>query len=95
MCTDRQYLTRIHKLNVLRAQIKDLEAQAQALEDSVKESLGDATEYTTADGRLTFNWPIITRHSVDTKRLKAEAPQVYSEYLRETTYRGALTWKEA
>lgn len=95
MCTDRQYLTRVHKINVLRAQAKELEAQAKALEDSVKESLGDATEYTTADGKLSFSWPCITRRSLDTTRLKAEQPQVYGDYLKESTYRGALTWKEA
>lgn len=94
MCTDRQYLTRVHKLEVLKNQIAELEAQAKAVEDSIKESLGEAEKYTTQDGRLSFSWPVITRHSVDSKRLKAEAPEVYSQYLKESSYRGALTWKE-
>lgn len=94
MCTDRQYLTRVHKLEVLKAQIEELQAQQKALEDSIKESLGEAEKYTTQDGRLSFSWPVITRRSVDSKRLKEEAPEVYSQYLKESSYRGALTWKE-
>lgn len=95
MCTDRQLVLKVHQLAELRALAKEVNDRMKVLEDDIKDTMGDAETYKTKNNKLKCFCPWRTRHSLDSQRLKAEAPDVYSQYTKETRYRGQLTWKEA
>lgn len=64
----------------LQTQIKDLERQYDALKQELQLALGEA-EQGRAQGYV-VEWKNQVRRSLDTKRLKAEQPEVYEQYLK-------------
>lgn len=83
--TNKQIDNRIEKLETLEAQIKALEKQAEAVKDELKAELGDSEHLETAKHRL--NWARVLTERLDSKALKADRPEVYSEYVKTTESR--------
>jgi len=80
--TDRQYRNRIQKINALNEEVKRLKAQVTALQDEMKDALGDTEKYTTEDGyNIFWQWKKGSE-TCDTARLKKERPDIYAEYLK-------------
>ena len=79
--TARQIDNRIAKLEAIREQEKALEKARAALEDEIKEAMGDAEHVDT--GRFKVNWTRVASTRLDTKALKAERPDVYEAYAKE------------
>ena len=69
----------------IKTQIDALSDEKARLEQEVKMQMGGAQ--CAAGERHVVTWKETTRRSVDTKALKAGAPDVYSAYLKATTYR--------
>lgn len=69
----------------LSQQMKELETAKNAAANQLKSYLKEA-ETGTVGGR-TVMWKTVGRSAVDTKRLKAEQPDVYSSYLTQSSYR--------
>ena len=76
------------RLSVLRTRLKEQEQEVTQLENCIKSTMGDAElAYLPGDERPSFTWKNQSRMTLDTKRLKAELPEVYERYARETTSR--------
>jgi len=71
---------KIEKYLQVDEQVRELERQREALKQELQVDLGDA-EIGLAQGYV-VEWKNQTRQTVDTKRLKAEAPEYYEKYLR-------------
>lgn len=65
----------------------DAKAERQAAENQLKMLLGEATEAHDETGAKRFTWRPQSRTGIDTKRLKAERPDVAAEYTVETISR--------
>ena len=65
--------------------IRKLEKHKNATANRLKSYLGEA-ETGVVENR-TISWKRITKNSVDTKRLKAEQPEIYANYLTKSSYR--------
>lgn len=73
----------------LKAKIKELEAQKEAIEDFLKLKIGDATDLMYGLNTIA-TWRPQTRVTVDTKKLKEELPETFLKYATEKTSRTFL-----
>lgn len=71
----------------LKAEIKQKEAVIESIETVIKNEMKDAESALTADMLYAVEWKQARRETLDTKRLKAERPEIASEYLKESNYR--------
>lgn len=71
-----------------KAEAKALDAEITALENRVKMALGEASEG--SDDNYTVTWKTRTSNRLDTKALKAEMPDVYEQFVKETSSRTFL-----
>ena len=78
--TDRQVENRIAQYAQLDAQIKELKKQADALKAEIIDNINGAF----AGKRYTAKYTEYTSPRIDSTRLKAERPDVYAEYIKET-----------
>ncbi len=67
------------------AELKQVETAKAAAANQLKFYLKEAETGMVGDRVVT--WKQITRNSVDTKRLKAEEPEIYNDYLTQSSYR--------
>ena len=72
----------------LSEELKELERERNAAANRLKNYLKEA-ETGTAGGR-TISWKQIHKSTVDTKKLKEEQPEVYNNYLTQSSYRRLL-----
>jgi putative phage-type endonuclease len=77
------------KLIDIKAKIKELTEQKDALEDALKLKIGDATELMHGLDTLA-TWRPKTQVRVETKKLKEEQPDIFLKYAKETTSRTFL-----
>lgn len=66
-------------------EMKELETARNAVANQLKGYLGEAEAGTVGDRKIT--WKTVSKNTVDAKRLKAEKPDIYSEYLSQSNYR--------
>lgn len=77
----------------LNAQIKALEREQEQIKQEIQVYMCNATEGQTGGYKVT--WRNQERNSIDAKRLQAEHPEIYNEYLRKSTSRTfKITYKE-
>lgn len=72
----------------LTRQIKELESAKNAAANQLKRYLGEAEAGTVGDWKIT--WKSVSKNSVDTKRLKSEHPDIYTDCLTQSSYRRFL-----
>lgn len=72
----------VAELAAVIAQKKELESREKALKQKLQIELGGNTDGLTVDWHISYK-PQVKR-SVDSKRLKAERPDIYAEFLKET-----------
>jgi len=75
----------IEKYLQLQSQIKELEKEAEKYKQMIQLELGDAQMGTTFN--YIVEWKNRIRNSLDTKRLQKEQPEIYAQYLRQSSYR--------
>lgn len=73
----------------IKAKIKDLETQKEAIEDFLKLKIGDATDLMYGLNTIA-TWRPQTKVTVDTKKLKEELPETFLKYATEKTIRTFL-----
>lgn len=76
------------RLEQIKAEIKPLEEEKAAIEQTLKEALGVASTGEYQQYKVSYKNTTSTR--LDTKRLKAEQPQIYAAYASETSSRRFL-----
>lgn len=85
--TDKQIDNRVKRLQALNEEIKALEAKSQALRDELtKEIESRGTEELKTDSFL-VRWTTTIRNTLDSKKLRADLPSIYENYLRTTESR--------
>lgn len=69
----------------LSEELKKVEAAKNAAANQLKSYLKEAEVGIVGDRKVT--WKQISKSTVDTKRLQSEKPDVYSSFLRDSSYR--------
>ena len=82
--TNKQIDNRIKKLQGLEAQVKDLEAQAEAIRAELKADLESKGETEHNTGSFIIRWKEIISSRLDSKALKAALPDVFESFSRES-----------
>ena len=85
--TNKQLDNRVKKLRSIEAQIKELEAQADAIRAEIKADLESKGEDEHDTGSFIIRWKEIISRRLDSKALKAALPDVFTAYSRESTSR--------
>ena len=85
--TDRQINNRITKLQGIEAQMKELEAQAEAIRAELKADLESKGEDEHNTGSFILRWKEIISNRLDGKALKAALPDVYGQFCKASTSR--------
>jgi putative phage-type endonuclease len=80
-----EYKDKIEEYLSLKDTIKELEVQAKALENDIKNELKEAE--TGFVGPYQATWKPITSSRVDTKLLKSQFPNIYEQVVKPSTYR--------
>ncbi|MBR6250716.1 MAG: YqaJ viral recombinase family protein [Bacteroidales bacterium] len=86
---DSEIIAHILKLRDARKAIAQLEEQAKLSEDAIKLFLADAETLTQA-GETLATWKSTTSARLDTKALKADMPDIYAKYAKESISRRFL-----
>lgn len=81
--TERMINNRVKKLLELKEQIKELEAQAAALEDEIKGQFAEDQEEIRTEKYL-IRWTRYTSPRIDSARLKKDLPDIYRLYTKIT-----------
>lgn len=85
--TDRQINNRINKLQGIEAQVKELEAQAEAIRAELKADLESKGEDEHNTGSFVLRWKEIISSRLDSKALKAALPDVYGQFCKASVSR--------
>lgn len=76
---------KIRELRQLQALIDEAEAEADAIRDTIKASMGDAEELQAGEYKIT--WKPVTAARLDSKALRAALPEVAERFTRTVTTR--------
>lgn len=76
-----------YRLAAFKAQAKDVDAQIEAEELAIKAAMGEATTLMGPDGRTLATWKTQQARRFDSATFKAERPEEYAAYTKETTSR--------
>ena len=82
------YSKELARLAEIKEQIKPLEAEKSAIEQTIKEALGTSSTGEYGLYKVSFKNSVSTR--LDTKKLKLEQPQIYAAYASESSSRRFL-----
>lgn len=80
--TERQIENRIKKLQVIEAQRKELEAQAEALKAELKADLEEKGLNELQTKNFIIRWKSVISNRLDGKALKAAFPDIYSQFTK-------------
>ncbi len=69
----------------LSEELKKMEEAKNAAANQLKSYLKEAEAGTVGGQKVT--WKLVSKNTVDTKRLKSEQPEVYSSFLKDSSYR--------
>lgn len=73
------------KYERLAEQVKELEAEKNAVGNQLKSYLKEYEIGTVGDKKIT--WKPVSKNMIDSKRLRSEKPDIYNAYLSTTSYR--------
>lgn len=85
--TNRQLDNRVKKIQALEAQIKELEAQADAIREEIKADLSDKGEDEHNTGSFIIRWKEVVSNRLDSKALKAALPDVFATFSKQSSSR--------
>ena len=73
------------ELRQLQALIEEAQAEAEAIKDAIKASMGDSESIQAGEYKIT--WKAVTSSRIDTTALKKAMPEVAERFTKETTSR--------
>lgn len=85
--TERMIENRVNKLQGIEAQVKELEAQAEAIRAELKADLEEKGVEELKTRNFVLRWKEIISSRLDGKALKAALPDVYGQFCRSITSR--------
>lgn len=69
----------------VRSMIAELEAEAEALADKIKQAMTERGEETLQGDGWKASWKNVTSSRFDSKAFKADNPDLYAQYSKQTT----------
>ena len=85
--TEKMIENRVKKLQELEAQIKTLEAAADAVREEIKADMSVRGLDELKTRNYTIRWREVISSRIDSKALKAELPAVYGRFCKATACR--------
>ncbi len=85
--TERMIENRIRKLQAVEAQMKELEAQAEALRTELKADLEEKGLDELQTTNFVIRWKEIASSRLDSKALKASFPDIYGQFVKQSCCR--------
>lgn len=85
--TEKQIENRIKKLQIIEAQQKELENQAEALKAEIKADMESKELDELETKNFVIRWKEVISNRLDGKALKAALPEIYSQYCKASTSR--------
>lgn len=85
--TEKQIENRIKKLQIIEAQQKELEDQAEALKAEIKADMESKGLDELETKNFVIRWKEVISNRLDGKALKAALPEIYSQYCKASTSR--------
>lgn len=85
--TERMVENRVRKLQELEAQQKALEAEAEAIKAELKAELESLQVEELKTKSFLIRWKEVISSRLDNKALKAELPEIFQKYSRQTSCR--------
>ena len=76
---------KIRTLRELQALIEEAQAEAEGIKDAIKAHMGDSEELRAGEYKIT--WKSVTSSRLDSKALKAAAPELVERFTKTTTTR--------
>ncbi len=83
---DNEELSLISKLRNIKEQIDELEKEKEELEFKLKETFS-IYDTLTVDNQPVATWKVQSRKGLDSKKLKQDRPDIYNQFIKETTTR--------
>lgn len=85
--TEKQIENRIKKLQIIEAQQKELEDQAEALKAEIKADMESKGLDEMETKNFIIRWKEVISNRLDGKALKAALPEIYSQYCKASASR--------
>lgn len=76
---------KIRELRQLQSLIEEAQAEAEGIRDAIKAHMGDSEELRAGEYKIT--WKSVTSSRLDSKALKAAAPELVERFTKTTTAR--------
>ena len=76
---------KIRELRQLQSFIEEAQAEAEGIRDAIKAHMGDSEELRAGEYKIT--WKSVTSSRLDSKALKAAAPELVERFTKTTTTR--------
>lgn len=76
---------KIRELRQLQQLIEEAQAEAEGIRDAIKAHMGDSEELRAGEYKIT--WKSVTSSRLDSKALKAAAPELVERFTKTTTTR--------
>ena len=76
---------KIRELRQLQSLIEEAQAEAEGIRDVIKAHMGDSEELRAGEYKIT--WKSVTSSRLDSKALKAAAPELVERFTKTTTTR--------
>lgn len=77
--------SKVRDLRQLQALIEEAQAEVETIKDQIKAHMGQAEELRAGEYRIT--WKSVTSSRLDSKALKAAAPELVERFTKTTTTR--------
>ena len=77
--------SKVRELRQLQSLIEEAQAEAEAIKDQIKAHMGEAEELRAGEYKIT--WRPVTSSRLDSKALKAAAPELVERFTKTTTAR--------
>lgn len=82
-----EIIAKLNELAELRRMAEDLNAEIEAIQDSIKAHMTEADTDTITAGQFKVTWKAVTSTRIDTAALRKDLPEIWSEYGRTSTTR--------
>ena len=76
---------KIRELRQLQSLIEEAQAEAEGIRDAIKAHMGDSEELRAGEYKIT--WKSVTSSRLDSKALRAAAPELVERFTKTTTTR--------
>lgn len=79
--------SKVDELRELRRMVEELSAEISSIEDELKAHMAALNTDTLHGDNFKLTWKEVTTSRIDSKALKAEAPELWQRYSKQTTTR--------